>query len=75
MGDFGKYDATVQFLPNQFFESIIDSPEMAGPDTLIGGDDDDILIGQEVRLVTNTKRLVGWWPFILDAGTCTSGSW
>ena len=47
LGDFGLYDAEKQFLPNQFYQSILDFPESAGPDTINGGDGDDILMGQE----------------------------
>jgi Ca2+-binding RTX toxin-like protein len=41
------YRDLVEFLPNQYFESITDYYEYAGPDTILGGDDDDILMGQE----------------------------
>ena len=38
----------MQFLPNQHFGSIIMWPEFAGADHIIGGDHDDILLGQEM---------------------------
>jgi Ca2+-binding RTX toxin-like protein len=47
LGDFGLYRDQVHFLPNQFFESITDHYDYAGPDTIDGGPDDDILMGQE----------------------------
>lgn len=47
LGDFGLYNATEQFLRNQYFESIIDSPQWAGGDHIYGGSDDDFIMGQE----------------------------
>ena len=47
LGDFGLYRDQVEFLPNQFFESITEYYEYAGPDVIYGGPDDDILMGQE----------------------------
>mmetsp|Transcript_26457 Transcript_26457/g.35262 ORF Transcript_26457/g.35262 Transcript_26457/m.35262 type:complete len:97 (+) Transcript_26457:237-527(+) len=47
LGDFGRYNASYQFLPGQFFESIIEYSENAGLDVLFGGNGDDILMGQE----------------------------
>lgn len=49
LGDFGYYNAEVEFLPYQNFASHIHSPEHTGDDTIFGGDDDDWLLGQEVR--------------------------
>ena len=37
LGDFGLYEAEVQFLPNQYFESLTQFAEYAGPDTIKGG--------------------------------------
>ena len=51
LGDFGLYNAEVEFLPNQHYESIIDYPHVAGPDVISGGAGDDILMGQEVRAI------------------------
>jgi len=48
LGDFGEYNASEEFLPFQHFRSIIIYPEFAGDDTIFGGDNDDILMGQEV---------------------------
>ena len=36
LGDFGLYDADVEFLPYQHYKTIIDFSEHAGDDTLIG---------------------------------------
>ena len=47
LGDFGLYNADVEFLPYQNFESIIDDSDQAGSDFLDGGDGDDVLMGQE----------------------------
>jgi Ca2+-binding RTX toxin-like protein len=47
LGDFGLYNATQQFLRNQYFESIISSPQWAGGDHIYGGDGDDFIMGQE----------------------------
>jgi Ca2+-binding RTX toxin-like protein len=47
LGDFGLYQDQVEFLPNQFYESITEDYEYAGPDVIDGGPDDDILMGQE----------------------------
>lgn len=47
LGDFGLYRDQEEFLPNQFFESITEYYEYAGPDVIDGGPDDDILMGQE----------------------------
>ncbi len=47
LGDFGLYRDQVEFLPNQFFQSITDFFAFAGPDMIDGGPDDDILMGQE----------------------------
>ena len=47
LGDFGLYRDLVEFLPNQFFESITDFYDIAGPDVINGGDGDDIIMGQE----------------------------
>jgi len=47
LGDFGMYNAEIQFLPNQYFESITDDPLSAGPDMIDGGAGDDFLMGQE----------------------------
>lgn len=46
LGDFGLYRDLVEFLPNQYFESITDYFEYSGRDTIKGGDGDDILMGQ-----------------------------
>jgi hypothetical protein len=51
--DFGQYDANVQFLDYQHYQSYITFTEYAGADTISGGSDDDFIIGQEVR-----RRLV-----------------
>lgn len=48
LGDFGLYDAREEFLPNQYYESIIYYHEYAGPDEIYGEDGDDVLMGQEV---------------------------
>ena len=47
LGDFGLYNATQQFLRNQYFKSIISSPQWAGDDHIYGGEDDDFIMGQE----------------------------
>ena len=46
-GDFGEYDSETEFLPFQNYRPIITDPDSAGNDTIFGGDDDDIIIGQE----------------------------
>ena len=47
-GDFGVYNAQVEYLPFQNYRPIIVFPDYAGDDTLDGGDNDDFIIGQEV---------------------------
>jgi len=49
-GDFGIYDAEVEFLPYQHYQSIIAGTAFAGNDTIDGGAGDDFLMGQEVRI-------------------------
>ena len=46
-GDFGRFDAEIEFLPYQNFRSNIESPEYAGGDWIDGGEDDDTIFGQE----------------------------
>ena len=48
LGDFGHYNAEVEFLPYQHFVSDIHYPNYTGNDSLYGGMHDDILMGQEV---------------------------
>lgn len=50
LGDFGYYDAEVEFLPFQHFVSDIHNPHDTGDDEIYGGDDDDFIMGQEVRI-------------------------
>jgi hypothetical protein len=47
-GDFGVYNAEIEYLPFQNYRPIIDFPDSAGDDTIDGGDDDDFILGQEV---------------------------
>ena len=47
-GDFGVYNAQIEYLPFQNYRPIIVFPDSAGDDTLDGGDNDDFIIGQEV---------------------------
>jgi hypothetical protein len=47
-GDFGLYDAQIEFLPFQNYRPIIDFSDSAGHDTIDGGANDDFIIGQEV---------------------------
>ena len=54
LGDFGLFNATNEFLPNQYYESIFNS-SFAGSDHITGGPGDDVLMGQEVG---STHR----WP-------------
>lgn len=58
LGDFGFYDAS---LPYPQYQSLTDYAAYAGGDTLVGGNDDDVLIGQEVSAVATalclSKRL------------------
>ena len=58
-GDFGLYDAQIEFLPFQNYRPIIDFPDSAGNDIIDGGANDDSIIGQEV-----SKRVT----FILGCG-------
>lgn len=46
-GDFGLYDAETEFLPYQNYRGYIDYSDYAGDDYIHGGDDDDIIFGQE----------------------------
>ena len=82
LGDFGLYDANVEFLIYQHFESYIDYSEFAGPDTIDGGADDDILMGQEFDDVIEGgtgnddiyggKFLRGCFLFFCDWRTCST---
>lgn len=47
LGDFGQYNVLKEFLPNHYYESILDFADFAGSDLLKGGDGDDVLMGQE----------------------------
>lgn len=40
LGDFGLWNTSVPFLPNQYYESIVVDFDYAGDDTIEGGDDD-----------------------------------
>lgn len=46
-GDFGEYDAEIEFLPYQNYRGIIVTPDYAGGDWIHGGADDDVIFGQE----------------------------
>lgn len=47
MGDFGHYNAELEFLRGQHYRSLIDSSPFSGADAIDGGPGDDVLIGQE----------------------------
>jgi Ca2+-binding RTX toxin-like protein len=51
LGDFGRFDAEVEYLDFQNYQSIIDFPGAAGNDNITGGDNDDFILGQEVRVL------------------------
>ena len=58
-GDFGQYDAEVEFLPGQNYIAIMLYGNSSGDDIIYGGNNDDIILGQEVRrLIGHTRRLI-----------------
>jgi hypothetical protein len=57
LGDFGYYNAEGEILPFQNYASDIHSPEYSGDDEIFGGDDDDFIMGQEVRFQSTSKHV------------------
>lgn len=44
LGDFGLFDAEVEFLPHQHYTSITTHSDYAGPDVIDGGPGDDFIM-------------------------------
>ncbi len=74
LGDFGVFDAETEFVNHQNYQSFIEFPESAGNDEIYGGDGDDFILGQEVRLMSvqshkfsifqsKASFTVAWNPF------------